>query len=296
MFATIVLAVLALITVAATITAVLSHTIRGPSVLTAVGAGIVTLIVGALLCTTVVSTRNIGIVTTFGRPNGELSNGFHVVAPWQDVTEMDGAIQLQQFTGRSFDDHGDAVQVRLGNNSTAFVNVNINWRIDPGAAPQLFLDYRSFDNIRANLVDKQLQVAASHEFATFNPQQQTQGADLPGIAAHIKGDVQTAVGDRIEIQQVFVPGIFYDGPTQDRINQFNIEAQNTKVAEQAVATAQQRKAANDLIAQSVTNDPLVIVAQCVNQSLEKNQPPNGCWPLITNGTPLINLPLPAAPK
>src|SRR5262245_29374819 len=66
-----------------------------------VGCAVLALILAGFLCTTVVSTRNIGIVTTFGRPVAELDNGFHVVAPWQSVTEMDGSIQLQQFTGES---------------------------------------------------------------------------------------------------------------------------------------------------------------------------------------------------
>ncbi|HET7320819.1 MAG TPA: hypothetical protein VFI84_04545, partial [Candidatus Saccharimonadales bacterium] len=42
---------------------------------------------------TVVSTKNVGIVTSFGKPVGSLSNGFHMVAPWAKVTELDAAIQ-----------------------------------------------------------------------------------------------------------------------------------------------------------------------------------------------------------
>ena len=49
------------------------------------GLAIIVLILGS---TTVVSTRNIGVVTTFGRPEGTLSNGLHWKAPWQSVSEM----------------------------------------------------------------------------------------------------------------------------------------------------------------------------------------------------------------
>jgi regulator of protease activity HflC (stomatin/prohibitin superfamily) len=69
--------------------------------------------------TTVVSPRNVGVVTTFGRPSGTLSNGLHVKAPWQSVTEMSGTIQIDNHTG------DNATTVRVGNNSTAHVDNSV---------------------------------------------------------------------------------------------------------------------------------------------------------------------------
>lgn len=228
---------------------------------------------------TVVSTRNVGIVTTFGRPQGELSNGFHWVAPWQSVTEMDGAIQLQKFEGES------AMQVRLGNNSTAYANVTIQWRLDPASAPSLFLDYRTFDGIRENLVDKELGVAMNSEFAKFDPlsPNAADGAPLVDISAKVQHDVQKAVGERIEIQKIFVPLVTYDQQTQDRINAFNVEKANTRVAEQSKLTAQAQAEANRILSSSVHNDLEVITANCINQSLSKGLAPQGCWPLPNAG-------------
>src|SRR5829696_2509462 len=60
------------------------------------GLAIFVLILGS---TTIVSTRNIGVVTTFGRPSGTLSNGLHAKAPWQSVTEMNGTIQIDNHIG-----------------------------------------------------------------------------------------------------------------------------------------------------------------------------------------------------
>jgi len=52
--------------------------------------------------------------------------------------------------------HRDAATtVRLGNNSTAFVDNSVGWRIQP-AVGELFLDYRDFDNVRDNLVTREL--------------------------------------------------------------------------------------------------------------------------------------------
>jgi regulator of protease activity HflC (stomatin/prohibitin superfamily) len=104
----------------------------------AVIAGGLTIFVLVLGSTTIVSTRNIGVVTTFGR-QGTLSNGLHAKAPWQSVTEMNGTIQIDNHTGEA------ATTVRLGNNSTAFVDNSVRWRIQPAAADELFLDYRDFE-------------------------------------------------------------------------------------------------------------------------------------------------------
>lgn len=224
--------------------------------------------------TTVVSTRNVGIPTTFGRPNGELSNGFHIIAPWQDVTEMDGAIQLQKFEGDK------AMEVRLGNNSTAKANVTIQWRLDPHSAPSLFLDYRNFKNIEENLVDKELGVAMNSVFATFDPLARgaSDGAPLVPLSESVQHKVQKAVGSRIEIQKVFVPLVTYDKDTQDRINALNIEKANTRVAEQSEKTAEAQAKANEKLRASVSNDPNVIVNNCTSAAIAKGISPFGCWP------------------
>lgn len=290
MTATILLVVLAAIAATGMVTVRNSDRKRRGVIVTGC-AGLAFLAVLAMSVTTIVPTRDIGIVTTFGRPSGELSNGFHLIAPWQDVTTMDGAIQLQSFTGNSYDDHGDAIQVRLANNSNAYVNLNVQWRIDAKAAPQLFLDYRNFDNIRANLVDKQLQVATSHVFATFNPQTQTQGVDLPGMANVIKKQAQDAVGTRIEILQVFVPTLFYDQATQDRIDAFNQKAQETKNAEQDVKTAEQNRLAAEQRAAQQPPDLRIAIFNCITDQVKAGRDPAGCWGQI-GGQPLLQIPAP----
>jgi regulator of protease activity HflC (stomatin/prohibitin superfamily) len=268
----------------------------------------------ALICTVIssfniVTTRNIGIVTNFGKPVGERGAGLAMVWPWQKVSEMDAAIQLQGFDGNSFDDPGSAIKVRLGNNSAAFVEANLNWRIKPESAEHLFQDYRTFENIRQNLVDRQLQVALSKEFATFNPQIQAvvdptrsgdgtipatqpapqQGADLPGIATKVKTDLQNAVGNDIEILDVRIPGIFYDRATQDRIDEFNRKVQETKNAQQDVQTATQNRLASEQRAAQPAPDLRVGIFNCINEMVKLQKDPAGCWGQI-GGTPFISIP------
>lgn len=259
----------------------------------------------------IVSTRNVGIVTSFGKPVGERGAGLAWVLPWQRVNEMDAAIQLQSFQGNNYDDPQTAIKVRLANNSAAFVEENLNWRIRQEAAGSLFQDYRTFENITVNLVDKQAQVALAKEFATFNPQlaavvdlskpvdpnqlsvtpTPAQGANLPAMAERVKADLQHAVGDRIEILDVRIPGIFYDGATQNRIDEYNQKVQETKNAQQDVQTATQNRLAAEQRAAQTPPDLRIAVSNCINDQVKNGKDPAGCWGQI-GGQPLIQIPAP----
>lgn len=290
-------------------------------------AGAVLVAVLGVICSIIASydrvdTRNVGIITAFGKPVGTAGAGIVWHAPWKKVYELSEAIQLQAFESGSYDDaskgtgsngNPPAQLVRLANLTNAYVDININWRLKEGAAGKLFQDYGGsntdvFGQIKNNLVDRQAQTILSHEFASFNPQATvpvTPGdpttqqvlvvPDLPGYSAKVKHDLQEAVGAEIEILDVKIPRIFYDPGTQGRIDDFNKKVQETKNAQQDIQTANARKAANDIIASSVQN-PMVVVAQCVDQRIKASQDPGPCWgPLGGIGGKdgvLINMPKP----
>lgn len=291
----------------------------------ALASGGVFIVLG-IVCTVIscydrVDTRNVGILTSFGRPEAVHGAGPWWHAPWKKVDELSEAYQQQSFESNSYDDaaqgkttnnsdSGPAVLVRLGNNANAYVVENLQWRLKPGAAMRLFQDYGGnnvFYTIQNSIVDKQAQAILSRVFAGFNPQQQvTLNDDLPaapgmppiqtvalkqpdlvGMANTVKNDLQAAVGDDVEVQYVNIPRIFYDNNTQAVIDGFNQKVQETKNAIQDANTALARKQANDTIAQSVQN-PLVVVAQCITEQINQKKDPAGCWPI--GGTPLINPP------
>src|SRR5262249_31796105 len=158
-------------------------------------AGVLTVIVLILGSTTIVSARNVGVVTTFGRPSGTLGNGLHMKAPWQSVTEMDGTIQIDNHTGEY------ATTVRLGNNSTAYVDNSVRWRIQPSAADELFLDYRQFENVRDNLVTRELRAALNEVFADFDPlaPENTEGTNVQALGDKVAEKLRSKVGGQIEI-------------------------------------------------------------------------------------------------
>jgi hypothetical protein len=293
-----------------------------------VGAGVF-VVAGflAVVCTVIsaydrVDTRNVGIKTHFGRPIGVCGAGPCWHAPWDQVSELSEAIQLQAFESNSYDDaakgigaNGNpaAIGVRLANNSMAYVNANLNWRLREGAAPKLFQDYGGrdvFDTIKQQLVDRQEQVALSKTFAKFNPQvlaaaaavqpgapaQQTapaQGADLPGMANEVKADLQGAVGQDIEIIDVRIQGIFYDQQTQQRIDAYNQKVQETMNAAQDVKTAEQQRDAAIQRASQPKPDLTIAIFNCIQEAVAQHRPNDaaGCAGQI-GGTPLIQLPKP----
>src|SRR6201997_3174348 len=265
-----------------------------------------------------VDTRNVGIITEFGKPVGVHGAGIVWHAPWRKVSELSEAIQLQAFESTSYDDasagrgaNGNpaAINVRLANNSNAYVDENLNWRLREGAAPKLFQDYGGanvFQTIKEQLVDRQAQVALSKVFATFNPQVMlaaaanapgastqmpapAQGADLPAMAAQVKKDLQDAVGSEIEILDVRIPRIFYDQPTQQRIDAYNQKVQETINAQQDVKTAEQSRWAAEQRATQPPPDLRIAIFNCLTDRVKNGRDPAGCWGQI-GGQPLVQIP------
>ena len=212
------------------------------------------------------------VIARLMRATSNLTNGLHWKAPWQSVTGMNGTTQIDNHTGDA------ATTVRLGNNSAAFVDNSVRWRIQPAAADELFLDYREFDNVRDNLVTRELKAALNEVFSDFDPlaPENFEGANVQALGDQVAEKLRTKVGGQIEIINVIVPLVNYDQATQDRINALNVEKANTRVAEQRAKTAAAE--ANELLAASVTNDPNVLVSMCLDGAREAQISPLGCWP------------------
>ncbi len=247
---------------------------RAGAFIVAVIAGFVGLIFLAFASTTVVGTRQIGIETTFGRPTGStLSNGLHLKSPWAQVTEMDGAVQIDQHKDTS------RIKVRLGNSSTADADVSVRWQIRQEATPELFVQYKTFDNVRTNLVTRNLQVALNEVFATFDPlaPKNLDRSPLPELSTQARDILAAKVGSQVEILDVAVPTIDYDDGTEAKINQLNQERAATSVALQAQQTALAQADANKKLADSVSHDPNVLVSKCLDIAKEKGLALL-CWP------------------
>ena len=237
---------------------------------------------------TMVGTQDVGVVTAFGAPTGDVSDGLHFIPPWEKSTAMNAAIQTNNHTGKN------CMNVRIANQQTACVDVTIRWRIRHGQADNLFKNYHSFTNVTDSLVTRELAAAVNNQLTTFNPlnsitlgtpsQGATPNPTLTQVANDVTEQMRTEIGSQIQILKTIIPIITFDPETQSRINQLQQQIALTRIAEQEVVTNQAQAQANDTLAKSVDTNTNVLVAQCLNimsQMVKNGQTvPVGfsCWP------------------
>ena len=254
------------------------------------------LVLGGLACTTIIQAKNVGVLTTFGKPTRSLSAGLHVKAPWQKVTELDGTKITNKYTDNQ------RIEVRIGDGTTAAVETAIRWSIVAEKADEIYADYRSDDvneNVREALVKTVFKNAINAVFGQYNPTAELVTVDpnsdkrlnfvpdYDGLAAEVTDSMKqrvTASGGYVQIEFVTISGISLSPETQKKINEFQAEVARTQVALQAERTNRAQAAANKALSNSVSDNPNVLVSRCLDtlQSMvESQQPvPAGftCWP------------------
>lgn len=235
-----------------------------------------------------VPTKDIGVVTTFGAPTGSEPNGAHFKAPWQDVTLMDGAIQTD--THNKVGNQEDCIKVRIAHQIVACANTYVKWQVKESSVDTLFQNYREFDNIRDSLVTKNLQSVLNSIFESYDPlavDPKTGNSSAPELSILSQdslGKLKLAVGDQIDVKELSVTVLNYDDATQRKINDLQGQVAQTRIAEQAIQTAQKQADANAKLASSVSKDPNVLVSKCydlMGEMVAKGQQlPAGfsCWP------------------
>lgn len=253
----------------------------------------VALLIGSFFI--IVPTQQIGIPVTFGKPEPALGNGRHWKAPWTKVEKMDGSIQFTENIGRNRSD------IRLGNQSNAYVQNVIGWRIKMSAADTLYRDHKKFENVGSKLVNPAIANALNEAFKNYDPLQRATGKApaLSEVAKEVKSSLVDQIGDKVEIVSVTIPKVDFDDQTQKRIDQYQMELANTRIAEQRRKTAAEEAAVNKTLSESVSKDPNVLVSKCldiISEMVEKKQSvPVGfsCWP---NGSQQPVLTVPATEK
>ncbi|QDY66443.1 SPFH domain-containing protein [Glutamicibacter halophytocola] len=241
---------------------------------TGIGVFAVSLVVLGIMSTTIVQPRTVGVKVALGKPTSVVSNGFHLKWPWEKVEKLDGSVQNDVYSGDS------GIPVRLGNNGRANVDASIQWQLKTDDAMDVFLDYRTFEGIQSNLVDRNFRATLNEVMATYDPLAYTEpskgGQDLEGLAKAVQGKMQGKVKTQIEIRSVTLPIINFDEPTQNRINELQAEAAKTRVAEQRKQTSTAEAEANKILERSLT--PETLTSKCLDIVAESNQSPIGCFP------------------
>lgn len=238
-----------------------------------------------LSCFVMIGTQDIGVRTSFGRPAGGLTNGIHFKAPWEKVVRLDNAIQTDTYASNGYNGdmqnnaQGGCVNVRIARQATACVNITIRWQIRKSTVDYLFRNYRNNDNIRNNLLHRDLQTAVNVAFAKYDPL----GIDNAGnstqattatLSTQVQAELAGQVGNWIDVSKVFIPIFNFDPDTQSRLNQLQLQVAQTRIAIQAEKTAAAQAAANRALAASVSNDPGVLVSKCLDilaEAVQKGQ-------------------------
>lgn len=228
-----------------------------------------------------VPTQDIGIVTSFGQPVGHLSPGGNWTAPWDSVTDMDEAVQLTD----------DTFTVRIAGGQTAQATVQVRWQVSPGAADDVFRNYRnSTSGVENGLLTPELNAATNTALDGYDPLTPLATGAAAGtpsnpsttqLATEIQQDLAPRLSGDIRLITLVLKPLAYDKTVQARINSVLAQTAKTDVAKQSELTAQAQARANEIIQQSLANNPLALVQQCMNAIADGAfTPPAGfsCWP------------------
>jgi regulator of protease activity HflC (stomatin/prohibitin superfamily) len=114
--------------------------------------GVVLIVVGTIRVT---GATNVGIPVTFGKIGEPLRPGFHVVAPWTEVTNF--STRLQQSDMSQIPTEGDrktpdGVEVLSSEGGRMVLDVTVRYFIDFDKAPELYRQVGSMDGIRERVV------------------------------------------------------------------------------------------------------------------------------------------------
>lgn len=191
-----------------------------------------------------VQVRNVGIVTSFNKPTGEITgSGLTWVAPWEKVGEWDAGNQ-------KYDHIGDKsrVRVRTATLADAWVHVLIQWRVKPDQAPEQFTAYKGdFEEFKGQRVGVQLDSAVNDAFATYNPlanvDQKSGNLNVPlePYSQAIKGFAEARLGTDVEILSVTVVRVDNDEKTDNNIKAFQDKLAQGRNLEQDKKNAEIQK-------------------------------------------------------
>ncbi|GAA2701970.1 SPFH domain-containing protein [Micromonospora olivasterospora] len=248
-------------------------TVRKPAFLTAAGA-----LAGALLLTAASSAhsvpiRSVGIVTSFGKPTGEVTgSGLKWVAPWQRVGEWDAGRQKYDHIGND-----KCVRVRTSTLADACVEVLVEWQVRPENAAQQFMNYKGdFDSFRGQRVGVQLDSAVNDAFSSYNPLERIDAktgnlnVDLKPFAESIKTNAKGRLAEDVDILSVTITRVNHDDKTEGNIKAFQDKLAQTRNLEQDRRNAEIQKQITE------TNAKVDKVTRCLEIAEKNGSTPGLC--------------------
>lgn len=230
---------------------------------------------------TVVEAKNVGVVTTFGKPTGTMEPGFNTKKPWDKVTDIDGTIQTRSYPT------SNPLFVKIGDGSRASVALSLRWRIVPDQADAIYADYRGDEptsEVGDKLVSPMLKQALQKTLGTYNPcaslkvvkaedlgdqKQASLAPDYDDMSSALESDL-SGRSDLVEVVGVNVTYVSISDNTQKCLDDFTKAVGQTVAAQQNKETSAAQAAANKALEGAIS--PEVNQARCLdalNSAIEK---------------------------
>lgn len=181
------------------------------SILRGVAAGAFLLfgLVTVFASATTVTARAVGIQTSLGKYQATLSPGLQWTAPWSSVEEFPTQVQYLELKG----DNSVAVNYQGGGKGN--VDAVVRWRIDDKNAEALWRKYRTFDNVRDQLVFSAAKDSVRVVVGEYKPNDARAGENLRPITEKVQADLGKTLGtDGVKIDSLSTTGVFLDAQTQ----------------------------------------------------------------------------------
>lgn len=197
--------------------------------------------------TSIVPTRNVGIVTAFNKPTGRTTGaGLKEHWPWESIDDWDASGQTYQHLGDG------CVWVTIAAQRRACIPVQIEWSANADQAPEHWATYKEtkvgdntltrFETFVARRVNPQINAAMTSVFTGFDPLIQV-SADNPDTSApdlnatyksKLEDQLAKNLGGDIKIRSIAFEAPQYDKPTTDAINAYGqkvLEGRNLAIDE-----------------------------------------------------------------
>jgi regulator of protease activity HflC (stomatin/prohibitin superfamily) len=246
-------------------------------------------------CFREVPTKSIGVPTSFGKVESALGPGIHLKAPWVRVNIITGTIQTTTFEGSS------CLDVRIGGQQTACLDVTIQWRVSDQGAPALFNNYANpGESIMTEITDavviRELKLVENQVLGDYQPiqdvQQNVGASQFSTFGPIVESRMRSDLAGKVTVVNVLMPLLRYDAATQQRLNQIQAQIADTAIAQQQYNTNVAQAKANSALARSVSTSPAVLIAQCLQiaqQALKSGESvqPGYCFGI--GGNPAIAL-------
>ncbi|AYB70975.1 band-7-like membrane protein [Streptomyces phage Yaboi] len=180
---------------------------------------------------TVVDSRSVGIQTSFNRYQGTLDSGFQLTAPWSEHEDFTTRIQYLDLDGEKWED-GAPVTFKGGGRGVVFATPR--WKIDEESAGKLWNKYKTFDNVRDQLVRSSVKDSFRAVLTDYTPNEARE--NVREITREVEKDLATTLtDDGIKIDSISIKDIKLDERTQsslDKIVQANNDIERARAEQE----------------------------------------------------------------